>query len=170
MKKFETSLVFIYGSCILNWRVLVLSDVKKRLLDSCVKQLKTWEQRLWVTKPKWHTKEIWWNSCCRRTILQCEIKHICAKYQNYHCKITKNMKSLLQENFWWYRTLCAIVLQNITKNACKTVANWKSRTKYQNHLQKNVVKLVLQHKQIYIIKSSKLALWSVHVTMIKNFL
>ena len=38
--------------------------------------------------------------------MQYKIKQICIEHQKYHVKITKNMKSLLQENFWWYRTLC----------------------------------------------------------------
>ena len=34
------------------------------------------------------------------TYLHCKIKHICIKYQKYDRKITKNMKSPLEENFW----------------------------------------------------------------------
>ena len=64
------------------------------------KQLKTQKPTRKVKKPKTQSKKYSETGAAAYKKCYAKIKQSCTKYQKYHDEITKNMKSLLQENFW----------------------------------------------------------------------
>ena len=90
------------------------------------------------------------------------------KHQKYHCKIMKNIKSLLQVHFWWYILFCSHMCKDINDKNTKPkkliskarLMFWNTQKKCLKNIWKlgnwikNMVKLVLQHKQIDNVKSS----------------